>query len=580
MKSLFPGKGRRITAWLSAVMLSAMMVVSQSALAVGGDILILSSTVSGSPSVEETNAVALGYSVDVVTPAQWAAMTTADFATYKAVVLGDPTCQTGTAAVAAAEANTAVWGAAVTGNVFIIGSDPRYHYYSRPGAQNVYAKGIDFAASDPLKTGAFITLSCYYHWSPALTPVPVLDAFAPSGFSVIGGSKITGLNNVHIVATHPSLVGLTDADLSNWGNSVHEGFDSWPIGFEVLAMAVDASTATYTAPDGTVGAPYILARGVQVISNIDLSPDTATNPLGTDHTVTATVLEDEAPVVGTTVTFEVVDGPSVSLIGTAVTDGSGQATFTWSSLVAGVDTIEARYTTSAGVPQRSDRVTKEWIGLPPVACNAGANGSVNEAAAYTLDGSASSGGVAPLSFYWTGSELMDDEFSATPTFMAPVVSGNLDTTWALTVTDAAGQSESCSVVVTVIDSDLPPDCSSASATVGQLWPPNHKLVEVGVAGVVDAEDPTTNLVITSVTQDEPTNGLGDGDMSPDAAVDGEMVTLRAERSGLEDGRVYAINFTATDALGQSCSGTVTTGVPHNKKSTPVDSGQAFDSTVE
>jgi len=205
---------------------------------------------------------------------------------------------------------------------------------------------------------------------------------------------------------------------------------------------------------------------------------------------------------------------------------------------------------------------------------------VNEANDYTLDGTGSSGGSGTLAFSWSGPLPLDDATSMTPTFTAPVVDGNLDTLWTLTLTDDAGQEESCSVIITVIDSDLPPVCDNASANLLTLWPPNHKMVELGVTGVVDAEDPTTILIITSITQDEPTNGLGDGDMSPDGAIDGETARVRAERSGLGDGRVYYLGFEACDSLGQCCTGEVSTGVPHNKKSTPMDSGVSFDSTVE
>jgi len=179
-----------------------------------------------------------------------------------------------------------------------------------------------------------------------------------------------------------------------------------------------------------------------------------------------------------------------------------------------------------------------------------------------------------------GPYTLDDVTSATPTFDTPIVDGNFDAFYELTVTDASGQSETCGVTITVIDSDLPPDCSNASASVPILWPPNHKMQEIAVTGVVDTKDPTVSLLVTGVTQDEPTNGLGDGDMSPDAAIDGGTARVRAERSGLGDGRVYMIEFVASDALGQACWGAVSVGVPHDKKQTPVDSGQNYDSTVD
>ncbi|MEW6758349.1 MAG: hypothetical protein AB1347_09020, partial [Acidobacteriota bacterium] len=57
-----------------------------------------------------------------------------------------------------------------------------------------------------------------------------------------------------------------------------------------------------------------------------------------------------------------------------------------------------------------------------------------------------------------------------------------------------------------------------------------------------------------------------------------QVSLRAERSGPGNGRVYRIAFTASDGQGDSCSGTVAVGVPHDAKDIPVDDGQTFDST--
>lgn len=544
----------------------SLALISRPTLAVN-DVLILDTT---DPISQQRNAaVAKGLTYDLVTPAQWAAMTTSDFAQYKAIVLGDPRCGS-ISAISTPLANPTTWGPAITGNVILIGTDEALH-----GKPLVSEGGIAFAASSPGKTGAYVSLGCYYHGVAPLTPIPLLDAFVPGGFTMTG---VGCFNNAHIVATHPALTALSDAYLSNWSCSVHEAFDTWPIGFEVLAIAQGAGT-TYTATDGTVGIPYILARGVTVISDIDLDPDSATNPVGTPHTLTATVAEDGTPIAGTEVTFKVVDGPNTGAAGTGVTDSDGKATWSYSSTVAGVDTIEATYVDSLGRTQRSDRVTKEWIGVPPIACNAGSDFPVNEATGFSLDGSASSGGVAPLSYSWTNSLPLTGADTAMPTGTTPAVSGNEDHTFVLTVSDAAGQQESCQVALTVIDSDPPPDCSNATASPSLLWPPNHKLNTVGVTGVVDTET-SASIAITSAYQDEPTNGLGDGDTGPDASLDGSTARVRAERSGLEDGRVVHLGFTATDSLGQSCTGSVTVGIPHDKKDIPVDGGPLFDATVE
>jgi hypothetical protein len=124
-----------------------------------------------------------------------------------------------------------------------------------------------------------------------------------------------------------------------------------------------------------------------------------------------------------------------------------------------------------------------------------------------------------------------------------------------------------------LKSNRPPSCSTATVTPNLLWPPNHKLRTVTVI-VTDPDGDVVTTTIDAVTQDEPVNGLGDGDTSPDAVAGpaSNQVMLRAERSGLGDGRVYRISFTATDGF-LSCTGTVTVGVPHDQGAgaTPIDS---------
>jgi len=96
--------------------------------------------------------------------------------------------------------------------------------------------------------------------------------------------------------------------------------------------------------------------------------------------------------------------------------------------------------------------------------------------------------------------------------------------------------------------------------------------------VTDPNNDNVTITITGVTQDEPVNGLGDGDTSPDAVIQGNKVLLRAERAGNGNGRVYHITFTATDVNGATGTGTVSVSVPHDKGKSAVDDGLVFDST--
>jgi uncharacterized repeat protein (TIGR01451 family) len=122
-----------------------------------------------------------------------------------------------------------------------------------------------------------------------------------------------------------------------------------------------------------------------------------------------------------------------------------------------------------------------------------------------------------------------------------------------------------------------PVCTALSAGP-PLWPPNHKLRLVTVTGATDPDGNALTTTITSVTQDEPLNGLGDGDTSPDAfpGPASNQALIRAERSGLGDGRVYVLHVTVTDGLGGQCTGTAAVSVPHDQSGAPaVNSGQAY-----
>ncbi len=234
----------------------------------GGKVLILASTVTGGASSREAQeAIAQGLSVNVVDDAGWMAKTQADFASYQALILGDPDCSMSPALLNVVVATESTWGPTVDGNVVILGTDPVYHsILGIAGAEKVIQAGIDFAVAQTGKTGMYVDLSCDYATATSGTPVPVLDAFDPGGFSVLGVSS----NTAHIVAPGTAFSTLTDGDVQNWGWSVHEAFVTFPGDFSVVAIDQGVGTS-YTAPDGTVGDPYILARGIGLSTTATLT---------------------------------------------------------------------------------------------------------------------------------------------------------------------------------------------------------------------------------------------------------------------------------------------------------------------
>jgi hypothetical protein len=247
-----------------ALALIALTLIPTHAFAAGAvndhTVLILGTSVTGGPSSREAQAAsALGYSIEIASDADWLAKSVADFASYRAIIIGDPECNEDHTSIAAAEANAAVWGSAVDGNVLVIGTDPVFHAQWQPGAAQMVTSGIAYVLSAPIadgKTAAYVDLGCSFNDAGAGQPVNVLSAF---GNFVVSDNPCH--DDIHVTApSHPAMAGLTDANLSNWDCSIHSLFTTWPSNFQVLAIA-DGLGSAYTAPDGSVGTPYLLARG-------------------------------------------------------------------------------------------------------------------------------------------------------------------------------------------------------------------------------------------------------------------------------------------------------------------------------
>jgi uncharacterized repeat protein (TIGR01451 family) len=108
--------------------------------------------------------------------------------------------------------------------------------------------------------------------------------------------------------------------------------------------------------------------GAQVVNfQLGLSPASATNLVGTTHTVTATLTDTTgAPVVGAPIAFTVSGANPTT--GSGTTNSAGQATFTYTGTVPGSDAIAATYDAdSNGVFEASASATKNWQATPAIA---------------------------------------------------------------------------------------------------------------------------------------------------------------------------------------------------------------------
>jgi len=373
-----------------------------------------------------------------------------------------------------------------------------------------------------------------------------------------------------------------------------------------------------TDPNATFTAPPVDCGGAVVVMKLDVddnyglvapdgTPDEVNITIGNvNHNPTAEAGMNQQPNEGDLVnlhgTGDDQDGETLSFQWNQVTGPpvtlsptSGQdASFTAPSVGSGDPNafIELKFTLTVmdtcGGSTAGGPITVHIANIPhaPVAVATGLPLSPNEGGTTVqLDGSMSSDpDFDPLTYGWTqvsGPAVTlvygpGDTAHVMPSFATPWVSANTPMKFKLTVSDPYGGTSDAYVCVTVINSHTPPSAGSAHADVPVLWPPDHKMAQVHIFGLDNPNhDPVT---IDSVYQDEPTNGLGDGDTPIDAIISGDSVTLRAERSGNGNGRVYHVCFTVHDPE-RDATGCVTVSVPKSKKTDVAgDGGSLYDST--
>lgn len=257
-----------------------------SARAASQSVLILSTSVTGGTASAEAQAVPSGDTVTVVTPAQWDAMTTAQFEAYSAIVIGDPSTSGSCAATPPSDAvsTAATWGAAVTGNgssvpggnVAVVGTAP---VFAGSAGSSLIKDGIADALAGH-GTGLYISLNCAYVNSAVGTAVPILAGVDGGGFTVTGQAgncSTPGTVNTWAAEANTQFSGLTSSALGSWpapACPVEETLNSWPNGFTALAYQQGDTPSDFTASDGVTGQPYVLLGTAVTAATQALAPST------------------------------------------------------------------------------------------------------------------------------------------------------------------------------------------------------------------------------------------------------------------------------------------------------------------
>ena len=313
-----------------------------------------------------------------------------------------------------------------------------------------------------------------------------LYAFYGGGGAVAGAVMINGgascaeSQNVVLTISNNGDASVTQMIVSEdpfFGGAAYEPFSStknWTLSSGFGSKTVYVKLKNSSGVESNVFSASI--NYLQMCLFITLEPATATNTIGTPHTVTATVRDGNGnPKSGRSVTFAVLFGPNAGASGTCsanancTTDAAGSVSFTYTgSAGAGRDTIRACFTNDAGGQSCSAVVTKEWTtgGSPLAVTCPASSGTVGVAYSSSMT---ASGGTPAYTYSTIGSLPGGLTLNASTGAITgtPTAAGSFS--FAAQVHDAAGATATNSCGITIAPAALAVGCPNAAGTVGVAY---------------------------------------------------------------------------------------------------------------
>lgn len=192
-----------------------------------------------------------GSTVTLAGGTTWSSMTTADFAKYQLIIIGEGGTLSTPGPWDNANKTKATWGAAINGRVVVHTMDAVVHAgYGKTDAATFVKAALNWAATGPgtnLYVGPdfgsrkYDFLSTFGTWSELGQPAP--DNFYGDAVHIL-------------VPTNPTVTGQTDATMSTWSYTFHGGITGAPSGFVAVAQGTSAGGSTPSV------APILYVRDV------------------------------------------------------------------------------------------------------------------------------------------------------------------------------------------------------------------------------------------------------------------------------------------------------------------------------
>ncbi len=431
--------------------------------------------------------------------------------------------------------------------------------------------GVSTEATSP--DGAVVTFITEATGSGGAEVTFEVTATDPGGVTIVITKTATGevVNSGDLFPLGTTLVTATATDAVGNSSSLTFGItvqDTTPPVITIPAnMVVEATGPAGATVSFTTSALDIVDLAVPTVNN---PASGSTFPLGTttvnvsagdaagnvaNASLTVTVQDTTAPVItvpaNITVEGSTLGGAIVTFATSALDMVSGNvATLntpaSGSLFPVGATTVTTTATDAAGLQAVKTFTVTVTDTTPPV---------------ITVPANITTGMTGPTGAIVTFSTSAIDIVSGNVATVNTPASGSLfpvgTTTVTTTATDAAGRQAVKTFTVTVKDLTLPV-ITSITANPSVINQSNHKMRNVTVTVVaIDNYSSVTSRII-NVTSNEPVEGTGDGDTSPDWVITGNLtVDLRAERAQNGTGRTYTIFIECKDAAGNIATGNVT-----------------------
>ena len=355
---------------------------------------------------------------------------------------------------------------------------------------------------------------------------------------------------------------LTEADIIGRDTPTPR-FSPDVAGEYVVQLIVEDARGLASAPDEVI----VTATDPNVPPNADAGDDqTGVIGVQTDVDGSNSVDPDNGPN-ALTFAWRFTAVPADSQLTDADITGATTAQASFVPDVSGVFEMELRVSDGEDTDTDIVVITVQVPNVPPNA-DAGDDQTVQVGDLVVLDGTQSTdpdAGPEPLTFTWRfvsvppGSSLSNADIEAADQAVASF-SPDVEGYYVLELEVFDGQAsdfDNVMIGVTCVD--------GVTANPDELWPPNHRMVAVTVEVGAAACSTGPACQIVTVQSNEPVNGLGDGNALPDWEITGALsVDLRAERSGLGDGRIYTIEVMCEDGVSTPTVHTTTVTVPHSR----------------